>query len=74
MSEASERRGHLLPEGGYATCDQCAYWEQTTKTGGDCRRRSPAVFELHGLRSWPETGAWSWCGEFARKVIDARGG
>ena len=71
-----------MPEQGRC-CDTCRYWEKHRRLHhlrdeeyGQCRRRAPLVFryepKIRGpniLRDteWPNTMAYDWCGEYARK-------
>ncbi len=67
-------KGHLLPEGGYARCGDCAYWAGSDPGFGECRRRAPELqydFASHRTRAtFPQMGDYGWCGEFARKHVE----
>lgn len=52
------------------SCAMCLYWQPATVYGlesGNCRRLSPVVSVVGGLRSshFPVTKRDQWCGEFS---------
>jgi hypothetical protein len=72
------KKGHLLPEGGYARCADCGYWNGPPFPGfGECRRHAPTLrydsASGRELATFPQTPDYGWCGDFARNVERERG-
>lgn len=53
-------------------CVRCKFWARKDAEDGECRIGRPVGHvvtredgEVVALGMWPETTAWSWCGEYA---------
>ena len=68
----------ILTPGGFASCDQCRFWQEIPdgELTGHCRRYAPrpvqfaqtqTADETRGAQDgvWPTTDSDAWCGEFA---------
>lgn len=56
-------------------CETCLYWEAKKSDKGLCRRRGPALIQVHIDRTgsdWPVTRASDWCGEGTMDIEKAR--
>lgn len=50
-------------------CDECRFWDAipivgNAKPHGWCHRNAPVFVEYQNGKTWPETTADDWCGEF----------